>query len=249
MNIRKRGQNFAIYKRLPISRRYAERRFALRIAGRLRDRSSFEELQASYDQTSAIYVHTGCGAGKRSHTSAVSPACWEKNWFNGDPARALKENLLHDIGKIGINDIILHKPASVDDEWKIMQPPRYRCAILERIPFLQESMPVVRYHHERWDGSGYPLGLQERDIPLQARIFSVVDVFDALTSRRSYRKKSSPDEAIQYLRDQSGILFDPDVVEALAKLPYAQFIEGNELHEVQRPVTFFAHKLDLEDQL
>jgi HD-GYP domain-containing protein (c-di-GMP phosphodiesterase class II) len=87
-------------------------------------------------------------------------------------------------------------------------------------------MSVVRSHHERWDGSGYPLGLKEKDIPLQARIFAVVDVFDALTSRRSYRKKSSPDEAIQYLREQSGILFDPAIVDVLAKLPYAEFIEG-----------------------
>jgi HD-GYP domain-containing protein (c-di-GMP phosphodiesterase class II) len=101
--------------------------------------------------------------------------------------------------------------------------------IIERIPFLQESMPVVRYHHERWDGSGYPLGLREKDIPLQARIFAVVDVFDALTSRRIYRKKSTPDEAVQYLREQSGILFDPDIVETLAKLPYAEFTEGERI--------------------
>jgi HD-GYP domain-containing protein (c-di-GMP phosphodiesterase class II) len=98
--------------------------------------------------------------------------------------------------------------------------------IVERIPFLQESMSVVRYHHERWDGSGYPLGVKAMDIPIQARIFAVVDVFDALTSNRSYRKKSSPDEAIQYLQEESGILFDAKVVKALSQLPYGDYIEG-----------------------
>lgn len=70
------------------------------------------------------------------------------------------------------------------------------------------------------------MGLKGRDIPIQARIFAVVDVFDALTSKRSYRKKSSPDDALKYLREQADILFDPDIVEALARLPYKQFIEG-----------------------
>ena len=88
-------------------------------------------------------------------------------------------------------------------------------------------MSVVRYHHERWDGSGYPLGVKGKDIPINARVFAVVDVFDALTSKRSYRKKSSPDDAVQYLREQSDVLFDPEIVEALAKLPYADFIEGS----------------------
>jgi HD-GYP domain-containing protein (c-di-GMP phosphodiesterase class II) len=87
-------------------------------------------------------------------------------------------------------------------------------------------MPVVRYHHERWDGSGYPLGLTGRNIPIQARIFAVADVFDALTSKRSYRKKSSPGEVLKYLRDHANILFDAEIVEALAQLPYADFTEG-----------------------
>ncbi len=87
-------------------------------------------------------------------------------------------------------------------------------------------MTVVHYHHERWDGSGYPFGLKGQDIPLQARIFAVADVFDALTSKRSYRKKSSPEDAVNYLREQANILFDPEIVEALAKLPYAEFIQA-----------------------
>ena len=70
------------------------------------------------------------------------------------------------------------------------------------------------------------MGLKETDIPLHARIFAVADVFDALTSKRSYRSKSTPDEAVQYLQEQANILFDPDIVQALARLPYAEFIQG-----------------------
>jgi HD-GYP domain-containing protein (c-di-GMP phosphodiesterase class II) len=101
--------------------------------------------------------------------------------------------------------------------------------IVEGIPFLQESLSIIRYHHERWDGSGYPSGLKGEEIPIQARIFAVADVFDALTSRRSYRSKSSADEAIQYIKQQSGRLFDPMIVEALTRLPYKEFTEGEKV--------------------
>jgi len=101
--------------------------------------------------------------------------------------------------------------------------------IVEGIPFLQDSLPVIRYHHERWDGSGYPVGLKKDEIPIQARIFAIADVFDALTSKRTYRKKSTAEEAIGYIREQSGILFDPLLVEALTRLPYKEFIEGEKV--------------------
>jgi len=142
--------------------------------------------------------------------------------------------LLHDIGKIGISDTILHKPGKLtEDEWKIMRiHPDIGARIVEGIPFLQETLPVIRYHHERWNGSGYPIGLKEKDIPLQARIFAVVDVFDALTSSRSYRKRSSPEDAVQYLQEQAGILFDAEIVDALAKIPYKEFTEVEKpMHE------------------
>jgi putative nucleotidyltransferase with HDIG domain len=196
--------------------------------------AAYKELQESYDQTLSALMSTLDARDRETegHSTRVSRlACMlgEKIGLTPPQLKALERGaLLHDIGKIGISDIILHKPDKLDEnEWKIMRVhPDIGARIVERIPFLQESMSVVRYHHERWDGSGYPLGLKEKDIPLQARIFAVVDVFDALTSRRSYRKKSSPDEAIQYLQEQSGILFDPAIVDVLAKLPYAEFIEG-----------------------
>jgi len=199
--------------------------------------AAYRELQESYDQTLSALMSTLDARDRETegHSMRVSRlACLlgERIGLTGTQLKVLERGaLLHDIGKIGISDTILHKPDRLDDdEWKIMRVhPDIGARILERIPFLQESMAVVRYHHERWDGSGYPTGLKEKDIPLQARIFAVVDVFDALTSQRIYRKKSSPDDALQYLREQAGILFDPDIVEALAKLPYAEFIEGERI--------------------
>jgi HD-GYP domain-containing protein (c-di-GMP phosphodiesterase class II) len=84
--------------------------------------------------------------------------------------------------------------------------------IVEGIPFLEDTIPLIRHHQERWDGTGYPDGLRGEEIPILARMFSVVDAFDALTSKRPYRQKISEQEALEYLREQSGILFDPEIV-------------------------------------
>ena len=90
--------------------------------------------------------------------------------------------------------------------------------IVEGIPFLQETLPIIRYHQERWDGSGYPVGLSGKDIPLQARIFAAADAFDALITDRPYRKRIPVEEALDYLREQAGILFDPEVVTAFERM-------------------------------
>jgi putative two-component system response regulator len=90
--------------------------------------------------------------------------------------------------------------------------------IIEDIPFLQETLPIIRYHQERWDGSGYPVGLSGKDIPFQARIFAVADAFDALISDRPYRKQIPVSEAMDYLIEQSGILFDPEIVSAFRRM-------------------------------
>jgi HD-GYP domain-containing protein (c-di-GMP phosphodiesterase class II) len=128
--------------------------------------------------------------------------------------------LLHDIGKIGISDAILHKPDKLNEaEWKRMRlHPDIGARIVENIPFLQDTLPVIRFHQERWDGSGYPIGLRGKDIPLVARIFAVTDAFDALTTERPYRQKISEEEAVLYLHEQAGILFDPEVVSAFEKV-------------------------------
>lgn len=128
--------------------------------------------------------------------------------------------LLHDIGKIGVPDAILHKPGPLtDEEWEIMRRhPQTARELLEPIDYLREAMAIPVYHHERWDGNGYPFGLAGEDIPLAARIFAVVDVWDALTSDRPYRDAWSEAEAFAYLREQAGHHFDARCVEAFERI-------------------------------
>jgi HD-GYP domain-containing protein (c-di-GMP phosphodiesterase class II) len=122
--------------------------------------------------------------------------------------------LLHDIGKMGIPDSILLKPGSLTaEEWKIMQlHPLYADEILFQIEHLKPAIDIPRHHHEKWDGSGYPGGLKGEQIPIAARIFSIVDVFDALTSNRPYREAWSREPALEYIQSQSGIQFQPIIV-------------------------------------
>ncbi len=128
--------------------------------------------------------------------------------------------ILHDVGKIAIPDGILLKPGPLNEqEWAIMkQHPVYAYEWLKEVPFLKKAIAIPWAHHERWDGSGYPRGLAGEAIPLAARIFAVADVFDALTSDRPYRKAWSREEALRYLREESGKQFDPRVVEAFFRL-------------------------------
>jgi len=123
--------------------------------------------------------------------------------------------LLHDIGKIGIPDSILFKPGPLnEEEWEVMRRhPMYAQRILAHIPYLQDSLDIPFSHHEKWDGSGYPRGLKGKNIPLSARLFAVVDVWDGLRSNRHYRSGWPDEEVIRYIQDQSGKHFDPEVVE------------------------------------
>lgn len=123
--------------------------------------------------------------------------------------------LLHDIGKIAIPDHILLKPGKLsEDEWKIMRlHPVYAYQILSSIQPLQPALDIPFYHHEKWDGSGYPQGIKGEEIPLAARIFAVSDVWDALTSSRPYRPAWTEEEALRYILSQSGKHFDPKMVE------------------------------------
>lgn len=124
--------------------------------------------------------------------------------------------LLHDIGKMGIPDSILLKPGPLtEEEREIMQRhPVYAYEMLHPIPYLHQAIDIPYYHHEKWDGTGYPMRLIGDKIPLGARIFSVVDVWDALRSNRPYRPAWPNDKAIAYIREQSGKHFDPLVIEA-----------------------------------
>ena len=123
--------------------------------------------------------------------------------------------LLHDMGKLGIPDQILLKPGKLtDDEWVIMRKhPVYAYDMLSSIEYLRPALDIPYCHHEKWDGSGYPRGLKGEEIPLAARIFAVIDAWDALTSDRPYRKAWSREKTLAYIREQTGSHFDPQVVE------------------------------------
>ncbi|MDT7808226.1 MAG: cyclic di-GMP phosphodiesterase [Acidobacteriota bacterium] len=130
-------------------------------------------------------------------------------------------SLLHDIGKIGVPDAILRKPAKLtEEEWvRMREHPLHGQKILRGIEFLEGASRVVAQHHEKWDGSGYPLGLSGMEIDLNARIFAVADAFDAITSDRVYRRGRSYEEALAELEAYSGRQFDPRVVEVFRVVP------------------------------
>ena len=128
--------------------------------------------------------------------------------------------LLHDIGKMGIPDSILHKPGKLtDEEWEIMrQHPVYAYNFLSQIDYLRPALDIPYSHHEKWDGSGYPRGLKGEQIPLAARLFAVVDVWDALNSDRPYRKAWPNEKTLAYIQEESDRHFDPQVVDAFLNL-------------------------------
>jgi putative nucleotidyltransferase with HDIG domain len=129
--------------------------------------------------------------------------------------------LLHDIGKLGVPGSILKKSGPLtDDEWQIMKKhPVFAYELLAPIKFLQPALDIPYYHHEKWDGSGYPNGLKRDHIPLAARIFAVVDVWDALRSNRPYRTQTwSERKIISHIRQQSGRHFDPHISEIFIRL-------------------------------
>src|SRR4051794_20918252 len=140
--------------------------------------------------------------------------------FAGDPEVEFGF-LLHDVGKVAVPDAILWKPDPLtQEERRLMERhPVVGWEILREIDFLGEAKLVVRHHHERWDGAGYPDKLDREDIPLAARVFAVADVLDALTTVRPYRRPSSTEDAREMIRAASGTQFDPTVVEAFLLIP------------------------------
>jgi putative nucleotidyltransferase with HDIG domain len=242
MNIpESRGHNFANLQTLANQAAVAlERSILLAESKRQAEeiKAAYAELELTYDRTltalmSALDARDRETEGHSTRVSRLACMLAEIFGLQGDQLKALERGaLLHDIGKIGISDTILHKPGKLtEDEWKTMRiHPDIGARIVEGIPFLKDTLSVIRYHHERWDGSGYPHGLRGKDIPTQARIFAVADVFDALTSKRTYRSKSSADDAMLYMQEQAGKLFDPEIVDVLTQLPY------HELTEDEKPI-------------
>jgi HD-GYP domain-containing protein (c-di-GMP phosphodiesterase class II) len=127
---------------------------------------------------------------------------------------------LHDIGKIGVRDSILNKPGPLTtEEYEIVKKhPSIGDSIVSELGLVPEERSIIRHHHERWDGKGYPDGLAGEQIPMLARIVSVVDAFDAMTSKRAYRDAMSREEALAELKKNSGEQFDPRALEAFLKV-------------------------------
>lgn len=128
--------------------------------------------------------------------------------------------LLHDIGKMGIPDGILNKPGhlSLEERAVMEKHPEYARELISQIDFLKPAVDIPYSHHEHWDGTGYPLGLKGEDIPFSARIFAVVDVWDAMTTDRPYRKALAEEDVLAYIQEKSGVYFDPQVVKAFTGL-------------------------------
>ncbi len=144
----------------------------------------------------------------------------EVGFSEADLEHVRRGALLHDVGKLGIPDSILHKADKLtDEEWRIMRMhPVHAYQWLSSIDFLEPALCIPYSHHEKWDGSGYPLGKKGEEIPIAARLFAIVDVWDALCSDRPYRHAMSKSDALEYIRSQAGTHFDPDLTKIFIDL-------------------------------
>jgi putative nucleotidyltransferase with HDIG domain len=192
--------------------------------------ASNKELQEAYKATLEGWVHALDLRDKETegHTQRVTRLterlARSMGINEGDIIHITRGALLHDIGKMGIPDSILLKPGplTIEERELINQHPVYAYNMLKRIDFLLPAIDIPHYHHEKWDGSGYPDGLRGESIPFAARIFPVIDVWDALTSDRPYRKGLPPEEVREHIKSDSGRHFDPQVVEAFMEMKRLQ---------------------------
>jgi len=190
------------------------------------EQRSAAELVKTYDATLEGWAHALElrdieTAGHCHRVSEITKRlAGEARLANGELDDLHRGSLLHDIGKMGIPDSILLKPGKLSEgEFKQMQEhTTYAYDLLSHIPYLLKALDIPYCHHEKWDGSGYPRGLKGIDIPLSARIFAVVDVYDALISDRPYREAWPEEKALAYIQERSGTEFDPAVVTAFLKL-------------------------------
>ena len=183
-------------------------------------RSNFE-LAMAYDATiegwsRALDLRDRETEGHTQRVTDMTVKLAHKMGLSEDRLVLIKRGaLLHDIGKMGIPDTILHKPEELTgEELQIMRKhPQLAYDMLEPIAYLREALNIPYCHHEKWDGTGYPRGLAGTQIPLEARLFAIVDVWDAITTDRPYRKGWPRKKALKYIREQSGKYFDPQLVE------------------------------------
>jgi ribonuclease P protein subunit RPR2 len=196
-----------------------------------RERARSQELRSSYTATVSALSNAveARDAYTGAHAERVAAYGIEIAGAAGLPAADMPRLkfgfLLHDVGKVAIPDAILYKPEALTDEERALmeQHPLIGAQIVGRIEFLSGAVEVVRWHHERWDGRGYPDGLAADEIPLPARVFAVADVLDALTTDRPYRPASSFAVAREMITAESGTQFDPRVVEAFNTITDERF--------------------------
>jgi HD-GYP domain-containing protein (c-di-GMP phosphodiesterase class II) len=165
----------------------------------------------------AVEARDSYTRGHTERVTAMAKAIGKQMKLPGDQLFNLEiGSLLHDVGKIGIPDTILRKPGPLKhaEFERVKKHPEDGKKIIEPIAFLEQAIPTVLYHHERFDGSGYPENLHGERIPLAGRIIAVSDVFDALTNDRPYRERLTVEQAVQTIKDEAGSKFDPAVVEA-----------------------------------
>lgn len=193
----------------------------------------FKNLQRSNQELILAYDTTLAGWGRalelrdketQGHTDRVVEMTIElarRMGIEGEElTHIMRGTLLHDIGKMGIPDHILHKPGPLtEEEWDIMRKhPTYAYELIHPIPYLRPTLDIPYAHHERWDGSGYPRGLKGENIPLAARIFAVVDIWDALLNKRVYREAWPDEKVFEYLKNAAGIEIDPDIVDIFLEM-------------------------------
>jgi PAS domain S-box-containing protein len=169
------------------------------------------------------------------------------NVSNDEIVHIRRGALLHDIGKMGISDIILQKPGPLsEDEWIQMRlHPEYARQMLSQIVYLRQALDIPYCHHEHWDGSGYPRGLKGEEIPLAARIFAIVDVWDALLSNRPYRKGSNEEAVLEYIKKHAGTYFDPALVDAFVDLYERGLFNDTETSRMSRNHTQNTDLIDI----
>lgn len=197
-----------------------------------RERERAAELELALDELQSAYLRTvrslafvveakDAYTGQHLERCRVYGMALMRELGIGDEQRTAEYGfLLHDAGKVGVPEAILNKPGPLTAaEWRIMRThPLIGYQLIAGIPFLKVAAELVRYHHEMYDGSGYPEGLRGDQIPVAARVFGVVDAFDAMTTDRPYRTAMPVGQAIEELQRMSGTQFDPVVVEAWVPL-------------------------------
>lgn len=189
-------------------------------------RQLYQRLQRSIYQSllglaNALEAKDSCTGGHSERVGATARRLALALGLTSEEAEGVGQaGLLHDIGKIGVPEAVLKKPGPLDaDEWAVMRRhPVAGAQIVAPFEFFARGALVIRHHHERWDGSGYPDGLEREAIPIGARIVAVADVFDALTSARPYRPALPRATALAALVEQAGHGLDPDVVAAFVEI-------------------------------